>query len=353
LGVAAAIYEREVESVVADGEVTPITPEILVPRLGEYLIERGVLTQEKLQKALDYCQELRNRGERRLVGQALLELGMVDRETLDQVVTEQILQLQSALQQVNLQLEQRVRERTHELQTALNKLSELNQLMSNFVSNVSHELRTPLTHIKGYLDLLSDGTLGSVTEDQSRAVEVMQRSEARLEVLIEELIQFSMDSSGTLALQLTEVDLRELVETALSRVGQKAHEREIHLRMVYQAESLRVKVDSDKLRYVIGELLDNAIKFTPCGGNVSVSLISEDSLVSVSVQDTGIGIAKEKLTEIFEPFHQLDGSVTRRYGGVGIGLALVRNIIEAHGSTIEAFSDEGKGSRFVFRLPLV
>jgi signal transduction histidine kinase len=107
------------------------------------------------------------------------------------------------------------------------------------------------------------------------------------------------------------------------------------------------------MRYVLTELLDNAVKFTPEGGVVRLVILSEEDLVNISIQDTGIGIAKERIAELFEPFHQLDGSVTRRYGGVGLGLALVRKIIEAHGSTIEVSSVEGKGSRFDFRLPLI
>jgi signal transduction histidine kinase len=107
------------------------------------------------------------------------------------------------------------------------------------------------------------------------------------------------------------------------------------------------------MRYVLTELLDNAVKFTPEGGVVRLVILADEGLVGISIQDTGIGIAKERLAELFEPFHQLDGSVTRRYGGVGLGLALVRRIVEAHGSTIQVSSVEGKGSRFDFQLPLV
>lgn len=137
-----------------------------------------------------------------MIGQKLLELGLVDRETLDQVVTEQILQLQQALQLANRQLEQRVLERTQDLQQALNKLSELNELKSNFISTISHELRTPLTHLKGYITLLADGSLGDLSEAQQEAMDVMERAEARLEHLIEDLIQFSLIARGQLSLTL-------------------------------------------------------------------------------------------------------------------------------------------------------
>ena len=353
LGFAAALFEQSMTSLISIDTSTPITPEILVPRLGEYLIEKGVLSQEQLHLALEYSKGLASRGEHRLVGQALLELRMVEREMLDQVVTEQILQLQHALQQSNRKLEERVHERTRELQSALSKLAELNQLKSNFIANVSHELRTPLTHIKGYLDLMSDDGLGPLTEEQNRALKVMVRSELRLEALIEELILFSMASSDTFLLRLDQVKLIDLVQMALSKVWDKADARHVRLREHIPDTSLVVNVERDKMRYVLIELLDNAIKFTPEGGVVRLVILPEDSLVSISVQDTGIGIAQDRIKELFEPFHQLDGSVTRRYEGVGLGLALVNKIIEAHGSSIDVSSVEGKGSQFQFRLPLL
>src|SRR4030043_916591 len=177
IALAAVKEEQEVISKINLNPTIPITPEILVPRGGELLIERGVLTQEGLQSALDFSKKPRPGGHQRLVGQALLELHLIDRETLDQVITEQIFQLHTVLQQSNLKLEQRVKERTQELQTALNKLAELNQLKSNFISNVSHELRTPLTHIRGYLDLMNGGSLGLLSKEQEIAMDVMLRSE--------------------------------------------------------------------------------------------------------------------------------------------------------------------------------
>ena len=178
----------------------PISPEILVPLLGESLIEKGQLDQAGLQQALDYQKQQTAIGKPRLIGHALLELGLIERETLDQVVTEQILQLQTALQAANQDLEGRVRERTIELEQALNRLAELNQLKSNFLANISHELRTPLTHIRGYLELMVDDGLGPLNEYQSEAIEVMQRSEIRLERLIENLIEFSLFARGDLTL---------------------------------------------------------------------------------------------------------------------------------------------------------
>src|SRR5688500_4159130 len=149
-----------------------LTPEMLVPRMGEYLIQKGLISAESLQNALNYQQEEIAKGNSILLGQALLDLKLLERADLDQAVTEQIIQLRSALQAASRTLERRVEERTAALQKALERVSELSQLKANFVSNISHELRTPLTHIKGYVELLVTESLGSITEDQRHALHV-------------------------------------------------------------------------------------------------------------------------------------------------------------------------------------
>jgi signal transduction histidine kinase len=353
LALAAVIGEQEVISRISDNPALPITPEILVPRVGELLIDRGVLTPEGLQTALKYSKKPGPDGQQRLVGQALLELKLIDRETLDQVITEQILQLHSALQQSNLRLEKRVQERTQELQSALNKLAELNQLKSNFISNVSHELRTPLTHIKGYLDLMNDGCLGELSDDQVTALDVMRRSEARLEELIDKMIQFSLEATGQFTLQIKPTNLADVVHQALKQAKIKAASRPVVLKVELKSDPCTVRIDQEKIHWVVMELVDNAIKFTPPGGCVSVGLEQQDGEANFEVSDTGIGISSEKLSEIFEPYHQLDGSSTRRYSGVGLGLALVKKIIEAHGSKVQVSSETGKGTLIKFQLPVL
>jgi len=353
LALAAAKGEQEVISKIIINPTVPITPEILVPRVGELLIERGVLSPVDLQRALDYSKKPGLNGQQRLVGQVLLELGLIDRETLDQVITEQILQLHTALHQSNLKLEQRVKERTQELQSALNKLAELNQLKSNFISNVSHELRTPLTHIRGYLDLMNEGLLGDVSNEQATALDVMIRSEARLEELIEKMIQFSLEATGQFTLQIKPADFCEVIDEALRQAKIKAANRPVELIISFGDEPCRVCLDHEKIQWVVMELVDNAIKFTPPGGEVKVGLSQNDGIANFYVRDTGIGISAEKLSEIFEPYHQLDGSSTRHYSGSGLGLALVKKIIEAHGSKVEVSSEVGLGTSIQFQLPLI
>jgi signal transduction histidine kinase len=332
----------------------PLSPEMLVPRLGEYLVQQGHISEDDLNRALKYQKEKSTSGKNLLFGEALTELGMLDRSDLDQAITEQIIQFRSALENANRYLEKRVEERTAELQEALRKLSELNQLKSNFVANVSHELRTPLTHIKGYLELLVFETLGTITEDQRSALQVCQKASSRLESLIDNLILFSQTAKGELTLKLGPVDMSRVAVEIINMSKAKAMDKNVNLKAIIRPDLPHVQADEEKISWVILQLLDNAIKFTPAGGDVIFSLTKEtNSMVSVSVSDTGIGIPKERLGEAFESFHQLDGSSTRQYGGTGIGLSLVRNILDAHGSPIEVKSEEGKGSSFMFLLLIV
>ena len=332
-------------------ERTQLTPEMLVPRLGEALVRGGHITEVDLQKALAYQQEHVGQGGAMLLGQALLELKAIDQARLDQAVTEQIIQLRSALQAANRTLERRVYERTAELEAALQRLSELNQMKANFVANISHELRTPLTHIKGYIELMIADSLGPLTEEQRHAMQVSQKASNRLENLIDDLIMFSMAARGELSLKQEPLDIRRLVNVAARNATPKADERGVSVSVTANEALPLVQGDSEKIVWVLNQLLDNAIKFTPSGGRVNISLKEESSnLVMVSVTDTGIGIPANRLQEIFEPFHQLDGSSTRRAGGTGLGLSLVRQIVEAHGSLLDVGSVEGRGTTFKFPL---
>ena len=328
-----------------------LTPEMLVPRMGDYLIQKGLIKIEDLQKALAYQQEEISKGNTILLGQALLDLKITGRPELDQAVTEQIIQLRSALQSANRTLERRVEERTAELQKALERLSELGQLKANFISNISHELRTPLTHIKGYIELLVSESLGPIAEEQRHALHVSQQSTTRLETLIEDLIMVSLASREELNINLQNVDISRLANLAVKSSLDKAVARGVNLQTVIDDNLPSVQADSQKIAWVLNQLIDNGIKFTQSGGSVVVSVKRDgENLVVTSITDTGIGIPLNRVSDIFEPFHQLDGSTTRRYGGTGLGLSLVRDIIEAHGSMLDVQSTEGRGSTFKFPL---
>ncbi len=333
-------------------EGLPLVPEILVPRLGNYLIEKGVLSIADLETALEYQQHRSDLGEPCLIGQALLALDLIDQENLDVAITEQILELQSALHRANHQLEQRVQERTAELRNALDKLTELSRLKSNFISSISHELRTPLTHIKGYLDMLSEESLGPLTTQQSDALKVLLRAEARLERLIEDLIQFSLASRGDLSIHPKPFSINHLLNVSIPQFRNIARENDLQLTYSIPEQLPQVIADEGKISWVLMQLLDNAVKFTPEGGQIYVAATIDKDSILVSVADTGIGIPEERISEIFEPFHQLDGSITRQYAGTGLGLTMANRILEAHGTSLNVESLVGEGSRFAFLLPV-
>jgi signal transduction histidine kinase len=330
---------------------TPLSPESLVPLLGEHLVQTGRITEKDLQKALTYQKKKQEEGEYCLLGEALVELKLLTRRQIDQAVTEQIIRLRNALEDANRFLENRVEERTAELQLALRRLSELSQIKANFVANISHELRTPLTHIRGYLELLASESMGPLSDHQRDALQVSQRAEGHLENLIDDLILFSMAARGEMTLSLNPVNLNTLAGEVIKYSRPKARDRNITLRFENCSDIPFVQADEEKLSWAILQLLDNAIKFTPAGGLVILSIKKEsNSLVLVNVIDTGIGIPSDRLEEIFEPFHQLDDSSTRRYNGTGLGLALVKEIVSAHGSMVHVQSEVGKGSTFSFPL---
>lgn len=348
----ATVLTEDALSSTASPVPLPVSPEILIPRLGENLVQRGVITEGDLQTALIYQSEQEALGKPVLIGQALMHLGYLDRAMLDQAITAQIFDLQAALNRSNRDLEKRVKEYTSDLQRALQKLAELNQLKSNFVSNISHELRTPLTHIKGYLELLVDESLGSLAKEQADALDVMSRAVERLENLINDLIKFSETAKGGLSLRLGTIALDQIVQKVIAQNQEKAEKREVALKYVISNDISDVYGDEENITWVISQLVDNAIKFTNPNGKVTVSCENVGSVVTISVTDTGIGIPRERIDEIFLPFHQLDNSPRRRHGGTGMGLSLVRRIIEAHNTEVKIDSVLGKGSRFQFSLPI-
>lgn len=333
-----------------DKPSTGLTPESLVPRLGEYLMSRGLITEAQLNRAIAIQKVYQSEGKTERLGQILINENMVSRVDLDHAITEQIIQLRTALQNANASLEERVKARTAELETALDKLADFNRMKANIVANISHELRTPMTHIKGYLELLVTGVLGPLTEDQTHGLQVMQKSSARLEKLIEDLLLFSEADKAEVALNLQPIDMHRLGQTLVNRSQVKAEEKHIQLDLISDPSLPKAVIDEEKISWVIGQLLDNAIKFTPKNGKVELRFSLDTGKIKVTVKDSGIGIPVERIDEVFEPFHQLDGSSTRRYGGTGLGLTLVRKIIEAHGSSIRVRSAINQGSEFEFSL---
>jgi signal transduction histidine kinase len=258
--------------------------------------------------------------------------------------------LQDQLLRYNRELEQAVAERTAELQRALGELQVLDRLKSEFMSNVSHELRTPLVHVKGCIHLLADGALGPVTLDQSRSVKVAQEAIRRLENIVADIVDFS--DASTRRLQFEAVPLAEVCQAVVQELSPSAIQRQIALSLALAPDLPPVRADRPALARILRHLLDNAVKFSQPGSTVQITAeaLPGTAAVRLAMQDHGRGIAPEHLTHIFDPFYQVDGSSTRPVNGLGVGLTLVKKLVEAHGSHVCVESQEAKGSRFYFDL---
>ncbi len=333
-----------------DFQNKPLKPELLVPRIGDYLVDRGFITSEDLQKALFLQFENEKSNNPKLLGQILVEMELIDQITLDQIITEQIIILKNALEDSNKHLERRVAQRTIELEAALQANKKLNEIKSNLISNISHELRTPLTHIKGYLSLFIDGDFGHLPEEQTKIFAIMNRASERLEKLIDELIMFTLGENDELLLSIEECEMNSLITKIISNFAIKNDDHQILFSNNQFGSEIWVLADHKKIEWVISHLLENAIKFSPKKSPIKIELQSYDEDVQISVIDRGIGINEERIHEIFEPFQQIDGSSTRKFGGVGLGLALVNKILTVHKSKLTVHSEIGTGSRFDFSL---
>lgn len=289
--------------------------------------------------------------------------------------------LRDQLVAYNSRLEKTVAERTADLERALADLREMDRLKANFLASISHELRTPLTPILGYLPALLREEFGALAPEQRRALEHMAESADRLHRLIDDLLTFMQWEGGGASLRLGVVRVERAVEEALARVAAAAREKGVEVRTEIAADLPQIRADAATLGRALGHLLENAVKFTPGGGHVTLmarliqgqpgdpalghSGPSPDrqiaelpecqpsrGYVELAVRDSGIGIPPEALPKIFEHFYQADSSSTRRHGGTGLGLAIVKRILDAHEAPISVESLPSRGTTFSMRLPV-
>ncbi|MBD2102600.1 response regulator [Leptolyngbya sp. FACHB-261] len=237
-------------------------------------------------------------------------------------------------------------------QRARNEAEAANRLKDEFLATLSHELRTPLNAVLGWAQLLRSRNLEP--HMTARALETIERNAKSQAKLIDDLLDVSRIINGNLALNVRPVALPPLIEAALEAERYAAMAKGIRVELIVDPSLGLVAGDPDRLQQVVWNLLSNAIKFTPEGGRVEVRVDRVDSRAQIQVSDTGKGISAEFLPYVFERFRQADNTTTRVYGGLGLGLAIVRHLVELHGGTVKAESPgEGWGSSFTVKLPLV
>jgi PAS domain S-box-containing protein len=229
---------------------------------------------------------------------------------------------------------------------------EADRLKDEFLAVLSHELRTPLNAILGYTRLLRGGILTG--EKAERGLETLERNATSLTQIVEDVLDVSRIVSGKIRLDVQPVELPLIVHNAVATVQPAADAKEVRLQTIIDPRVGPVSGDPDRLQQVVWNLLTNAVKFTPKKGRVQVRLERVNSHIEIVVSDTGVGIRPNFLPHVFDRFRQADGGTTRSTGGLGLGLAIVRNIVEMHGGTVQAASEgEGHGATFRVRLPLM
>ena len=246
-------------------------------------------------------------------------------------------------------LEQEREELLDRVQAARAKLEEANRLKDEFLATVSHELRTPLNAIVGWATLLSDGKIDKATSE--RAVETIKRNALSQSQIINDILDVSRIVSGRLRLNISTIDLVTIIEMAIETVRPAAEGKGISLETIIEHPVSPISGDPDRLQQIVWNLLSNAIKFTPAGGHISAECAALDDTVTLSISDTGPGLPKDKLEAIFGRFVQLKEGLADRESGVGLGLAISRDLARAMNGDLTVKSNEGNGARFTLSLP--
>lgn len=245
-----------------------------------------------------------------------------------------------------------LRHYAQQLRQANRELKDADRYKDEFLAAVSHELRTPLSTVIGFGSLLAEGDAGSLTAEQQAYLSPMLKGAKELDAMVKDLLELSRIQAGKLVLACSVTEYAPVVHASLEDLLPVAEEKGVRLAVEVQVVG-EVVLDGDRLMEVVHHLVENAIKFTPAGGRITVEAHAEGDWVVTEVRDTGCGIPAETLSRLFKPFRQADMSSTRPAGGLGMGLAISKAIVEAHGGRIGVLSEPGQGSRFWFTLPRV
>lgn len=281
-----------------------------------------------------------------LILMMLALLGLIASRETNEIVVSNFL-----LRELNEELETRVAQRTKELQLLNLELKKALRIKTEFLRNINHELRTPLTAMLGYCDLIEQKQLGEVNEKQVKAIGALKRNGQDLLGLINQLLDLAKLEDNKLGLDEKWFELPKIISEATVNIEPLASKKDINISTRSDDRVSSVYGDPDRIKQILINLLSNAIKFTDPGGRINVETKDDKDEIIVSVVDTGIGIKKEDLDNIFEPFSQVDASQSRKYGGAGIGLSIVKSLTEAHGGSVYVESEPGRGSTFSFSIP--
>ncbi|QDP40834.1 two-component system histidine kinase PnpS [Radiobacillus deserti] len=231
----------------------------------------------------------------------------------------------------------------------ITELKKLEQMRKDFVANVSHELKTPITSIRGFAETLLDGAMDN-DELRMQFLSIILKESERLQTLIHDLLELSKLDKADIKVQREQIEIKQLVEEIIPLAEQQAKDKRIELSFDFDQDT-SIRGDSDRLKQVFINLINNALNYTSSGGSVKVKVANRGEWLDISVSDTGMGIPKEAVPRIFERFYRVDKARSRNTGGTGLGLAIVKHIVELHDGKIHVDSEVGKGTTFKLSFP--
>lgn len=263
-----------------------------------------------------------------------------------------IKELNKELKHNNDYLEEAVANRTKDLELVIEELKQSDDAKSGFLAKISHELRTPLNVINGSAEMLEEGIWGELNDKQRKYVANITQSGEHLLQLINDILDVSKAASGKMSLNISEFYLYDIIERAVSDISVVANEKQITVETNFLVENFKVCLDSKKLLQIMYNLLSNAVKFTPVGGKVTIIVDKEKERFEIKVKDTGIGIAEAEYDRVFLEFEQLENIYTREHTGTGLGLPIVKRLVELQGGNVQIKSEIGVGTEIFFVLPI-
>ncbi|MBF0499859.1 MAG: PAS domain-containing protein [Candidatus Riflebacteria bacterium] len=248
------------------------------------------------------------------------------------------------------ELRDRLQKALSEAESSVRKMTELDKLKSEFLAICGHELKTPLVSITGYLDLIASDKLGPTTQKQQNALAISLRNASRLNAILSQLLDFARMEAGKMRFEFTAQRISGLLEEIIGTVYPMASSKGLRITLEAPTDLAFAYFDAPLLHRVILNLIDNAIKFTPQGGEITIRAWEEQGRIHVAISDSGIGIPQEKLGHVTEAFYQIDGSNTRKTGGLGLGLAIAEKILSGHGTRLNIDSRPDSGTKVSFSL---
>jgi PAS domain S-box-containing protein len=291
-------------------------------------------------------------GKGRLVSVNGVVYDITERKRMEQEIQDKNEELEAQNEELRMQNEE-IAAQQNELLEKNRELAEATQAKSEFLASMSHELRTPLNAVIGFSELMLDGVPGEINEKQKEYLDDILTSGQHLLSLISDVLDLSKIEARKLELQLETVNLIDVINDAIQSVKPMLDDKKQQLETVVGRKTLQVRADRNRLRQVLLNLVSNAIKFTPAGGQLRIEVVEVEDWCQVTVNDNGIGIRKEDLGRLFQPFTQLETLPDAKKEGTGLGLAISKQFVEASGGKIWVESEYGKGSKFIFTLPLV